>query len=109
MDYILIYKDGRGKRMAALPDAEGVYRKKIPFLEFGEDITTIEVIIMKVDDLSLLTTLPEEDEDDCFEGEIVGKFVASKKISECIKNIGFEKFFTSMIKKFIEKENIDEE
>lgn len=107
MDYILIYKDGRGKRMAALPDVEGVYRKKIPFLEFSEDITTIEVIVMKVDNLSLVTTSPEED--DCFEGEIVGKFVASKKISECIKNIGFEKFFTSMIKKFIEKEDIDEE
>jgi dissimilatory sulfite reductase (desulfoviridin) alpha/beta subunit len=30
--------------------------------------------------------------------------VASKKISECIKKLGFEKFFTTMIKQFIKKE-----
>lgn len=107
MDYILIYKDGRGKKMAAIPDSEGVYTRKIPFIEFGEDLTTIEVIILKIDTASILDSMPENEEDDCIEGEIVGKFVASKKISDCIKNIGFEKFFTTMIKEFLAKEDTE--
>jgi len=107
MNYVLIYKDGRGSKMAAIPDDEGVYKRKISFSHYNGDLTSIEVIILEVDNPGIFIVDPEDDEYDYVEGEIVGKMVASKKISECIKNIGFEKFFTTMIKEFIKKEKID--
>ena len=107
MNYVLIYKDGRGRKMAAIPDNEGVYKRKIDFNNYNEDITTIEVIILQVDNPDIFTVDIEDDEYDYVEGEIVGKMVASKKISECIKKIGFEQFFTTMIKEFISKEQKD--
>jgi len=107
MNYVLIYKDGRGSKMAAIPDDEGVYKRKISFSHYNGDLTSIEVIILEVDNPGIFTVDPEDDEYDYVEGEIVGKMVASKKISECIKNIGFEKFFTTMIKEFIKKKRND--
>lgn len=106
MHYILIYKDSRGHKMAAIPDDEGVYKKKVSFAHYSGDLTTIEVIILEVDNPKIFTEYPDDDEYDYIEGEIVGKMVASKKISECIKKLGFEKFFTTMIKEFIKKEKI---
>jgi hypothetical protein len=103
MNYVLIYKDGRGTKMAAIPDKEGVYKTKINFSDFKEDITSIEVLVMEVENPQIFCDCGEE-EYEYIEGEIVGKMVASKKISECIKKLGFEKFFTTMIKQFIKKE-----
>jgi len=107
MNYVLIYIDGRGSKMAAIPDDEGVYKRKISFSHYNNDLTSIEVIILKVENPEIFTIDPEDDEYDYIEGEIVGKMVSSKKISECIKKIGFEKFFTTMIKQFIKKEVTD--
>lgn len=113
MDYFLIYKNKKGKKRAAIPDVEGVYKSDMPFDEYGEDLTDIEVVIAKVYDLDATLeacNCEDDEEDEYIEFEIVGKFVASQKIHKCIDKIGFEKFFTSIIKKHIEKAaDIEEE
>lgn len=106
MDYFLIYKNKDKKIMAAVPDVEGVYKKCIPFEDYDEDITSREVIIAKVNDLE--ASIYNEDEE-YLRFEIIGKFVASQKISLCIEKLGFEKFFTTIIKKHIEKTPYPEE
>lgn len=104
MDYFLIYLDERKKIMAAVPDEEGVYKTKMPFDEYNEDITTTEVVIAQIKNFNSIMDEYDADYegDDCIYFKITGKFVASQKISDCIKKIGFTKFFTSIIKKHIE-------
>ena len=55
MNYVLIYKDGRGTKMAAIPDSEGVYKTKINFSDYKEDITSIEVLVMEVKNPDILS------------------------------------------------------
>lgn len=106
MDYFLIYLDEYGEVRAAVPDAEGVYKHSIEFPEYEEDLTSIEVVILKTGDLQ--AALKDGDDDDEFVGTVVGKYVASAKIHKCIKEFGFEKFFTTIIKKHIEDADDEE-
>lgn len=105
MDYFLIYKDKKGKKRAAVPDAEGVYKTHMPFEEYEEDLTSIEVVIAKVYDLDAILEncdCDDESDDEYVEFQIIGKFISSQPIHKCIDKMGFEKFFTSIIKKHIE-------
>ena len=82
--------------MAAVPDDEGVYKTKMPLPEYKEDLTSIEVLIAETDRETM-----ELDGEEYFEFCIVGKFVASNHIHVAIKKLGFEKFFTKIIKEYI--------
>ena len=103
MDYFLIYKDKKGKKRAAVPNVEGVYKSDMPFEEYDEELLETEIIITKVYNLdSLIADCDEEEAEQYISFKIVGKFITSEKVYKCIDKIGFEKFFTSIIKRHIE-------
>jgi len=104
MDYFLIYIDEDGDRMAAIPDVEGVYKRKIHFPEYKGDLGEREVIILEV--ANFFDILNDDDVEE-FEGVVTSKFLASERISICIDKMGFEKFFTTIIKQHIETSDID--
>lgn len=103
MDYLLVYKDENGEKRAAIPDVEGVYRDSIEFPEYTHDLTTIEVVVMQSENFNEVISDPDND-GLYFEAAVAGKFVASQRITKCIKKMGFEKFFTSIIKEHLKRE-----
>lgn len=99
MDYILVYKNKDGEKMAAIPDVEGVYKNEIDFPEYEEDMTSIEVVILEAEDINSM--LGDPDDGLYFTAVFAGKYVSSQKIYKCVEKLGFEKFFTTVIKDFI--------
>jgi len=100
-DYLLAYVNAAGETMAAVPDIEGVYINSIKFSEYKGPITPCEVVILEINNFHQV--LATGDEDDFLEGEIIGKMLLSADVSVCIEKIGFKKFFTTLIKKFMER------
>jgi hypothetical protein len=100
MDYILVYKTANNKKYAAIPDDEGVYKNKMPFEEYKESMSELEVIILKSEDY--YSAMHKQDyEDEYISFVIDGRFVASRTIESCIKKLGFELFFTKIIKEHL--------
>lgn len=101
-DYFLLYLDEKGEKHAAVPDVEGVYHNSMPFSEFREKMMKNEVVILEVENLH--TALQKEDEE-YITCQYVGKFVGSQNIVDCITECGFEEFFTSIIKEYLNQED----
>lgn len=101
-DYFLLYRNEHGAKTAAIPDVEGVYRYRIPFEEFGDKIENNEVIILQSQNLHSVLHDETQEYINC---EYVGKFVGSENVVDCIKECGFEEFFTSIIKEYMKQED----
>lgn len=103
MDYILIYKDKKNKKRAAIPNPEGIYKSEIPFSEYKYKVNKNEIIILESANLygqnGLLQSSAEY-----FRSIVVGKFITSSPVHECIEFYGFEKFFTLVIKQYLKAE-----
>lgn len=95
-DYLLVYKAENGRKMAAVPDVEGVYQKSIPFSEYTHKIKNNEIVILEVK--NLYSSLKN---DDHIVAEPIGRFIGSTEIKKCVKELGFQSFFTSVIKEYI--------
>jgi len=104
MDYFLVYKDKKNKKCAAIPDVEGLYKRSILFSEYKKRLKKNEIIILASKDLygenGVLNSGVKN-----LSAEVVGKFISSSNVDECIDKIGFEVFFTTVIKQYLKSEN----
>jgi hypothetical protein len=104
MDYFLVYKDKKNKKRAAIPDIEGLYKRSILFSEYKKPLKKNEIIILASKDLygenGVLNSKVKN-----LSAEVVGKFISSSDVDKCIDKIGFEVFFTTVIKQYLKSEN----
>ena len=61
MDYLLVYLDEDGQKMAALPDNEGVYKNSTEFDEYTEEMTNREVVVLRSEDFYKVMNDPDFD------------------------------------------------
>jgi hypothetical protein len=108
MDYLLVYLDEDDQKMAALPDNEGVYKNSTEFDEYTEEMTNREVVVLRSEDFYRVMNDPDFD-GKYFEAEFEGQYITSSEIHKCIDNIGFEKFFTTIINEHIKSLEEEEE